>query len=101
MQFLFEGRLIDTLGLRDVLRTRLQAVASSRGADMSGAGCGASVTWSQMQPLSQEELKSIGLGATELLRTNDLEELARGNFEESVRIHETEQRKALADALLP
>jgi hypothetical protein len=54
-----------------------------------------------MQPLSQEELKSIGLGATELLRSNDLEELARGNFEESVRLHEMEQRRALADALLP
>jgi GTP-binding protein EngB required for normal cell division len=100
LQFLFEGRPIDGTGLREVLRTRLQAVASSRGAAMSGAGCGAAVTWSQMQPLSQEELKSIGLGATELLRTNDLEELARGNFEESVRLHEMEQRKALADALL-
>jgi hypothetical protein len=67
---------------------------------MAGAGCGRGLNWSQMPPLSPQELKSIGLGTAELLRSNNLEELVRSGFEESVRAHEKTQRQAFADAVL-
>jgi 50S ribosome-binding GTPase len=98
LQFLFEGRPIDATGLREVLQTHLRARTSTRGTDISGKGCGRAVTWSQMQPLSHEELKSTGVGDIELLPTNDLEASARGNFEETVRLHETKLRENFADA---
>jgi hypothetical protein len=100
LQFLFEGTHVPPERLYTFICSRMQVVTPPRASDRAGAGCGNKLNWSQMPRLSPLELKLLGLGTAELLRSNELEELVRSGFEVSVRAHEETQRQALTDAVL-
>ena len=97
MQFFVDGSQVPMDSLRSILRVGFQPTKTTRGTVLKGRGCGSTVTWSQMAPLSPDDLRALGFAET--LREDSLETVSKARFQESVRQHEDVQRQALADSL--